>query len=92
MFNKIKHLKDMRSQAKQLQSSLAEKTVTVEKGGISLTMDGNQDITELKIDPELNAGQIENIIPGLTKDAMDKVKRIMAQTMQEMGGLGNFGM
>ncbi|MBI5621383.1 YbaB/EbfC family nucleoid-associated protein [Candidatus Falkowbacteria bacterium] len=90
MFNKIKHLKDLRSQGKQLQNALAAKTVTVEQGGISLTLDGNQNITALTINPNLTAAEIEKILPGLLKDGLDKIKRIMAETMQGMGGLDNF--
>ncbi|MFA5359058.1 MAG: YbaB/EbfC family nucleoid-associated protein [Patescibacteria group bacterium] len=92
MFNKIKHLKDLRNQAKTLENALEQKTITVERGGISLTMDGNQAIREIKINPELTPGQIENIIPPLFKEANDRVRRLMAETMQSMGGLNFPGM
>ena len=92
MFDQLKHLKDLRSQAKTLQDALAQETVTVEKNGVTLIMDGNQDIKELKINPDLTPADLENILPPLFKEAMDKVKKIMAQTMQSMGGLGSLGM
>jgi len=65
MFNKIKHLKELRDQAKTIQGALAQKTITLEQGGISITMDGNQEITALKINPELTAAEIEKILPCL---------------------------
>ena len=92
MFNKLKQFKDMRSQAKSLESALAEKTVTVEKDGNTLTMDGNQEIKELKLNSELSTEELEKSLPSLFKEANDKVKRLMAETMQSMGGLNMPGM
>ena len=44
MFNKIKHLKDLRSQAKKLQDELSQEIIENEKHGITLKMNGNQEI------------------------------------------------
>lgn len=87
MFNKLKQYKDLRSQAKTMQSALGAESVTVEKNGISLTINGNFEITELSINDDLNKDQIESILKGLFNDGVKKVQRIMAQKMQEMGGL-----
>lgn len=92
MLDQFKHLKDLRRQAKNLQDALAEKTVTVEKDGVILIMDGNQEVTELKINPDLTPTQLENIIPLLLKQANDQIKKIMAETMQAMGELESLGM
>jgi DNA-binding protein YbaB len=91
MFNKLKQYKDMRGQAKTLQNALAEEKVTIEKGGITLTMDGNQKVLEVKIDRSLTAEKIEKILPGVLEDATKKVQRKMMMTMQKMGGLDKFG-
>jgi len=40
MFSKLKHLKDLRSQAKTIQSALSEEKIISEKHGISVAMDG----------------------------------------------------
>ena len=50
MFNKLKQVKDLRSQAKAMQDSLSQESVTLDKGGIKLTMDGNMKITKLEIE------------------------------------------
>lgn len=86
MFNQIKHLKDLRDQAKKLQNNLAEQTVTVERDGVTLVMDGNQEIKSLSIPADKLSADLEKIIPRLVNEANDQVKRIMAQTMQNMGG------
>ncbi len=86
MLSKLKHIKDLRSQAKQLQDVLAEETVTVEKRGATVVMDGNQKVVSLTLPADMTAEQAQSLIPGLINDAMDKVKKIMAKKMQEMGG------
>ena len=53
MFNKLKALKDLRSQAKTMQNALAGETITVEKGGVKLVMNGNMEVTELTTPADL---------------------------------------
>ena len=92
MFNKIKHLKELRNQAKTLQGALGEKTVTVERRGVTLVMDGNQEVKSLNIPEGLSREDLQEILPKLFNEANDKVKRIMAETMRSMGGFNLPGM
>jgi DNA-binding protein YbaB len=86
MFNKLKHLKDLRSQAKTMQNALAQESVTVEKNGVKITLNGNMEITSLEINQELPKDSLEKILKDLMNDGVKKTQRIMAQKMQEMGG------
>jgi len=96
MFNKLKQFKDLRSQAKTLQSALSEESVEVEKHGVKIIMNGNQEITSVNVSPDLlnpNKKQnIENAIKDANKSAIEKTKRVMAQKIQSMGGLDQFGL
>ncbi|MDP3995600.1 MAG: YbaB/EbfC family nucleoid-associated protein [Patescibacteria group bacterium] len=96
MFNKLKQFKDLRNQAKTLQSALAEETVEAEKGGVKIIMNGNQEITSVTVSPELlspnKKQEIESAIKDANSAAIDKAKRVMAKKMQSMGGLDQFGM
>ena len=93
MFTKLKQFKDMRSQAKQLQSKLSGESVTVRSAGdkIVMTMDGNLQLTGLAIDDELlspaNKAKLQDGVKDAHKDALSKIQRIMAVKMKEMGGL-----
>ncbi|PLX28030.1 hypothetical protein C0583_02245 [Candidatus Parcubacteria bacterium] len=87
MFNKLKQVKDLRNQAKTMQDALSNESVTLDKGGITLSMDGNMKITSLKIEDDVKKEKIEKIVPDLANDATKKIQKIMAQKMQEMGGL-----
>jgi DNA-binding protein YbaB len=86
MFNKLKQLKDLRSQAKTMQSALADEKVEVEKNGIKLSMNGNMEVTDLKINNDLSKEEIAKTSKDLFNEAIKKTQRIMAKKMQEMGG------
>lgn len=90
MFSKLKQVKELRSQAKTLQNSLAQETVSVEYKDCRLKMDGNQKILEIHIDPKyLNTEsktKLESIIKELHEQGLKKVQRIMMNKMKEQGG------
>ena len=56
MFNKIKQIKDLRDQAKTMQSAMAEIIVVGSgaKGNVMVTIDGNQQCQGVKIDGEMS--------------------------------------
>ncbi|MFA7702181.1 MAG: YbaB/EbfC family nucleoid-associated protein [Patescibacteria group bacterium] len=58
MFNKLKQLKDLRDQAKKMQNALSGETVTTEKNGIVITMDGNMQINGVKITAETDNKEV----------------------------------
>ncbi|NCD00511.1 YbaB/EbfC family DNA-binding protein [bacterium] len=86
MFNKLKQFKDLRSQAKDLQSSLREETVTEEKNGVKVVFDGNLEIKEIIVNPELKKEDLEKTLKNCINDAIKKTQKLMAKKMQEMGG------
>ena len=86
MFNKLKQFKDLRSQAKTMQSALAQESVTEEKNGVKLTLNGNMEIIELILNPELNADSQASAVKSCFNDAIKKTQRLMAKKLQDMGG------
>ena len=86
MFSKLKQYKDLRNQAKKLQSMLGEEKVTAEHRGCTLTMDGNQTVLSVSIAPELDRAQVNDVVKELVNEAIKKVQRVMAKKMQEQGG------
>jgi DNA-binding protein YbaB len=87
MFHKLKHLRDLRSQAKTMQNALAQESVTVEKSGVKVVMNGNLEITSLTVNENLAKESLEGILKDCLNDAVKKTQRIMATKIQEMGGL-----
>ncbi|PLX22163.1 hypothetical protein C0584_00205 [Candidatus Parcubacteria bacterium] len=92
MFNKLKQFKDLRDQAKTMQNALADESITLEKKGIKITMNGNMEITELNIPESLNNEEISRYMKETVNDCVKKVQKLMATKMQEMGGLSGLGM
>lgn len=95
MFNKLKQFKDLRDKAKELQNTLGQESVTATAAGnmVSLTMNGNLELTGVNIDDSLlSPDKKQKLAEGIKdahKDAMKKMQRIMAVKMKEMGGLPN---
>ncbi len=87
MFNKLKQFKDLRQQAKTMQSVLEKESVSEERNGIKVVMNGNMEITELTITSEESPAEIARQTKGVVNDAIKKVQRLMAKKMQEMGGI-----
>lgn len=86
MFNKLKQFKDLRSQAKTMQNALAQENITEEKNGVKITLNGNMEITELVLNPNLSTDEQSRAIKSCFNDALKKTQRLMAKKMQEMGG------
>ncbi len=87
MFNKLKQFKDLRSQAKQVQSTLSEIKAdgTASWGKVKVTMDGNQTIIGVSIDPELLAADKKQAVEQGVKDAInDASKQIRDVMMKKM--------
>lgn len=96
MFEKLKYMKDLRSQAKQMQNVLAGETAEGRAawGKVKIVMNGNQEVLSVTIDPELtgpeNKDKLESALKEATNEAIKKIQRIMAEKMRNMGGLGGF--
>ncbi len=86
MFNKLKQIKDLRSQAKKMQNVLADESTTVEKNGIKVIINGNLEVTSIEVSEGMSKDSIEKSMKNAINDAIKKTQRVMAQKMQEMGG------
>ena len=88
MLDKLKQFKDLKKQAGELKSNLAQETITGEAldGQVKITMDGNQEVQEVFIDESLlSADQQENLQDGIKEafgKAVKEVQMLMAQKIQ----------
>lgn len=86
MFNKLKQFKDLRSQAKTMQDALAKESVTEEKNGVKIVLNGNMEVTSLEINENLNKSAQEEALKSCFNSALKRAQRIMAKKLQDMGG------
>jgi DNA-binding YbaB/EbfC family protein len=88
MFDKLKQMGDMRKQAKAMQQAMAEETVTGEavQGMVKISMDGNQDVREVHIDPQLLTPENQEKLEIAIKEAIDncfkELKSLMIRKVQ----------
>jgi len=96
MFNKLKQYKDLKSQANQFQEMLAKEEAEGEAafGKVKVIMNGNNEVLEVKIDPELltQGDSLEMALVEAYNDAQNKVKKIMIEKVKEYGLPGGMGM
>ena len=86
MFNKLKQIKDLRDQAKTMQSALGEINITNEHHGVTIDMNGNMEILKITIADNAK-DNLEDNIKKAVNEAIKKAQMAMAKKMQEMGGM-----
>lgn len=86
MFNKLKQFKDLRSQAKTMQDALAQETVTEEKNGVAITLNGNMEVISISLNESLSKSTQEDAVKRCFNDAVKRAQRLMAKKLQDMGG------
>lgn len=89
MFSKLNQIKELRSQAKEMQKTLGQENEEVTYGGVKLKMDGNQNLTACEIDPELlsrdKKQQLEKNIMKAHEDLIKKIHKVMAKKIKDSG-------
>jgi len=86
MFSKLKQFKDLRSQAKTMQSALAQETITEEKNGVKIILNGNLEVLSINLNEALPKNSQEEAIKNCFNSAIKSAQKIMARKMQDMGG------
>ncbi|MBU0625445.1 YbaB/EbfC family nucleoid-associated protein [Patescibacteria group bacterium] len=93
MFNKLKQVKDLRDKAKHLQNMLADEKVegSAAWGKVKIQMNGNQQILNVDVDPELlkesEQNRLQDAIRDACNDAVKKAQRKMVEKMRASGDL-----
>ena len=92
-FSKVKQAMELKAQLDKIQKDLAKIVVEAEKGPVKVTVNGQQKLLSITIDPEAikadKAKQLEDNILKAINDAMDKAKRESSKSMAGlMGGMG----
>ncbi|MEA2088963.1 MAG: YbaB/EbfC family nucleoid-associated protein [Patescibacteria group bacterium] len=86
MFDKFKQLKDLQKQGKELQRTLADEFIDIEKNGIKIKMNGNMEIINIEISNEDDKEKLANNLKKIINDAIKQSQKMMAQKMMQ----GNF--
>jgi len=91
MFSKLKQFKDLKDRAKAIQTALSQESAegTSGWGKVKITIDGNQNITNVLIDQAVmdDRAKLQELIREATNDAIQKIQKIMASKLKDIGGL-----
>jgi len=87
MFDKIKQLQEL----KKMQDSFKKETHSVEKDGISVIINGNFEVIEIKLNPELETEKQQEILKNCLNEAREEIQKKLAKSLMGSGlgaGLG----
>ena len=95
MGNMLKQAQKLQSKIFKLQEELADKKVETTVGGgmIRAEANGKQELTAIKIDPEVvdpnDVAMLEDLILAAVNDALHKAKDMVSQEMTKLTGALN---
>lgn len=75
MLDKLKQLK----QLKELRDSLKKETVRIEKEGVEATVNGNMEIENISLSPDLPIDKQGEVVKSCLNEAFGKIQAIAAQ-------------
>ena len=91
MFTKLKQFKDLRDKAKHIQDELSTEKAegSAAWGKVKIVLNGNQHVESVSIDPSLmtDRAKLEETIRDATNDGMQKIQKIMASKLKDIGGM-----
>ena len=80
MFDKLKQINELR----KIKDALEKERKTIEKDGVSVTVNGKMEMEDLKLNPEMDIKSQEIIIKECFNQAMKEIQKEAAQKMFNM--------
>ena len=81
MLDQIKKIQEL----KKLQDSFKKEKMTVEKNGISAAINGNFEVEEIKLNPELNLEDQQETLKKCLNEAREEIQKKLAKMMMGSG-------
>jgi len=81
MFEQFKKLTEL----KKMQDEFKKEKVTVENRGVSVTMNGNFEVEEIKLSAELSLEVQQKILKQCLNEAREKIQKTLAGKMMVSG-------
>ena len=81
VFDQIKKIAEL----KKLQDTIKKEKVVLEKRGVTVTMNGGFEVEEIKLNPELNLEEQQEVVKQCLNEAREEVQKKMAKIMMASG-------
>jgi DNA-binding protein YbaB len=85
MFDQLKKIQEL----KRLQESFKQEKETVQKRGISVTVNGNMEVENITLNPALEQREAEETLRQCVNEASKNIQKRIAKVMMS-SGLGGF--
>jgi DNA-binding protein YbaB len=85
MFDNIKKIQEL----KRMQDSFKQEHETVQKRGISVTMNGNMEVVSITLNPALDQHETEEVLRQCINEASKSIQKRLAKAMMS-SGFGGF--
>jgi DNA-binding protein YbaB len=88
MFDNIKKIQEL----KRMQDSFKQEHETVQKKGITVTVNGNMEVEAIALNPALDQREAEEALKQCINEATKSIQKRLAKMMMSsgLGGLGGF--
>jgi DNA-binding protein YbaB len=81
MFDNLKKIAEL----KKMQDSFKKEKLTIEKRGVSVTINGNMEIEEVKLNSELSLEDQQNLVKECFNEAKESIQKTLAKSLMEAG-------
>ena len=81
MLDQFKKLNEL----KKMQDSFKKEKLTVEKSGVSVTINGNMEVEEIKLNPELSVSEQQDILKKCLNEAHESIQKTLAKSLMSSG-------
>jgi DNA-binding protein YbaB len=81
MFDNLKKIAEL----KKMQDSFKKERLTIEKRGVLVTINGNMEIEEVKLNPELSLEDQQNAIKQCFNEAKENIQKTLAKALMGAG-------
>jgi len=81
MFDQFKKLAEL----KKMQDEFKKEKLTVEKRGVSVTINGNFEVEDIKLSTELGVEDQQGVLKQCLNEAREKIQKTLAQKMMSSG-------
>ena len=81
VFDQLKKIAEL----KKLQDSFKKEKETVERDGVSVEMNGNFELENIKLNPELSLEKQQEVLKRCLNEARESIQKKLAKTMMASG-------
>jgi len=81
VFDQLKKINELR----KLQDSFKKEKTVVEREGITIEMNGNFEVTEVKLNPEMDTEKQQKLLKECLNEAREIIQKQMAKSLMASG-------